>query len=351
MNMKGMNMKGMLAALVSAVSLASVAAGEKHPWTHLNFQNDPDDFRFAIVPDRSGGDYRGAFTNALRCVNLMHPDFVMSVGDLIEGFAGDANGFRRQQDELTNMVSRVRAPFFYVIGNHDINRPTEWAPNGKKISEQVWKEYFGDQTYHSFVYKNCLFLVLNTQDGREDAPHYQVGMLPKQYEWVRKTLAKHKDVRWTFFFMHHPIEWKRDSWQRLEKEVLSQRKYTVFAGDWHCYFHVKRNGRNYYILSVAGGVCGWYNNHKEPNAPTSPKVAGPEYGEMDHITWVTMTADGPEVVNLCLDGILPGDYLNRATSKDDFYITDEFQVEEPPDPKAEATRCRLRAEKAKSKGK
>ena len=43
------------------------------PWTHLNYQNAPDDFQFAIVPDRNGGDYRNAFTNALVKVNLMHP--------------------------------------------------------------------------------------------------------------------------------------------------------------------------------------------------------------------------------------------------------------------------------------
>ena len=43
---------------------------------------------------------------------------------------------------------------------------------------------------------------------------------------------------------------------------------------------------------------------------------GAEYGDFDHITWVTMTAEGPEVVNLKLDGILPGDFLNATNSKD-----------------------------------
>ena len=57
---------------------------------------------------------------------------------------------------------------------------------------------------------------------------------------------------------------------------------------------------------------------------------------MDHITWVTMTKDGPEVVNLKLDGILPGDYLNRATSKDD---TQLYDLDVPPDPEA-LKRCK-----------
>ena len=41
---------------------------------------------------------------------------------------------------------------------------------------------------------------------------------------------------------------------------------------------------------------------------------GVPYGEMDHITWVTMTKDGPDVVNLLLDGILPGDFLDQSNS-------------------------------------
>ena len=34
-----------------------------------------------------------------------------------------------------------------------------------------------------------------------------------------------------------------------------------------------------------------------------------EYGEFDHVTWVTMTDDGPVVVNLELGGIVPDGIL------------------------------------------
>ena len=72
-----------------AVSMAALWTGptmaDRTPWTHLNYQDAPGDFRFAIVPDRTGGDYRGAFTNALAKVNLMHPEFTITVGDLIQG--------------------------------------------------------------------------------------------------------------------------------------------------------------------------------------------------------------------------------------------------------------------------
>jgi hypothetical protein len=46
-----------------------------------------------------------------------------------------------------------------------------------------------------------------------------------------------------------------------------------------------------------------------------PKLWGPEWGEMDHLMWVVMTKDGPRVSNICVDGVLPGDYLNVLTTK------------------------------------
>ena len=332
-----MNAKVMGAAVAALVAL-SVPAETNNPWSHLNFQDDPGDFRFAIVPDRGGGDYRGAFTNALECCNRMHPAFVMTVGDLINGYAGWAGGYKRQQDELTNFVSRVRAPFFYAVGNHDINvnLPPDY-PKNYEMSTAAWREHFGTRTYYSFVYKKCLFVVLNTMDGRSERK-MRSGISPEQYGWVRKTLAENADARWTFVFMHQPSEWRTDAWNRLETEVLVPRgRYTVFAGDWHAYFHVRRRGFDYYILSVAGGVGNRaYALHKDRNDPARQDLAGPEYGEMDHITWVTMTADGPDVVNLKLDGILPGEYLNRANSKDESNLT---VLDIPPDPKA-IQRCK-----------
>ena len=44
------------------------------------------------------------------------------------------------------------------------------------------------------------------------------------------------------------------------------------------------------------------------------QLKGPAYGEMDHITWVTMTPNGPDVMNLLLGGMLPGDFLNQKTT-------------------------------------
>ncbi len=298
-----------------------VHGADPKPWTHLNFQNDPELFQFAIVPDRTGGDYRGAFTNALEKVNRMHPEFVITVGDLVEGRTMQDVNARRSveevqrelQTELTNMTAKVVSPFFTVVGNHDIGRSRPYPRSFARANEEstkVWKEFYGNDTYYSFVYKRVLFVCLNTMEGR-GAGKKQVGITDAQYAWFKKTLDDNIDVRWTCVFMHQPGEWLTDAWLKFEKEELIKRKYTVFAGDWHTYVHAKRHGRDYYVLSVAGGgSC----MNATLSGEMRTQLKGPEYGEMDHITWVTMTPNGPDVMNLLLSGMLPGDYLNQKTT-------------------------------------
>ena len=69
---------------------------EKKPWTNLNFNNDPDNFQFAIVSDRNGGNRPGIFDDAIEKFNLMQPEFVLSVGDLISGYTTDTTIIRKQ---------------------------------------------------------------------------------------------------------------------------------------------------------------------------------------------------------------------------------------------------------------
>ena len=306
------------------------------PWTHLDFQDDPDDFHFAIVPDRTGGDFRGAFTNALAKVNLLRPAFVMTVGDLIPGLK-PPKVIRPQQIALTNMASKVIAPFFYVVGNHDIGRSRPSYPLNNEDSLAVWKEFFGERTYYSFMYRGVLFVVLNTVEGR-DSRRPQCGITKEQYDWFRKTLAEHADARWTMVFMHQPSVWRTTEWQAMEKDELATRNYTVFAGDWHHYLYARRRGREYYVLAVAGG-CG----SREGN---SRELMGREYGEVDHITWVTMTKAGPVVANLTLDGILPGDWLTQKTT---LSREQPYPIDEPADPEVVEKLSKIAAENAARK--
>ena len=71
-----------------------------NPWTDLQFRNDPDAFQFAIVTDRTGGLRAGVFPDGVRKADLLQPEFVMSVGDLIQGYTEDEAELDRQWDEF-----------------------------------------------------------------------------------------------------------------------------------------------------------------------------------------------------------------------------------------------------------
>ena len=139
---------GTVAALAACAAFRCAAAT---PYTHQNFLDDPEEFRFAVIPDRAGGDHRGAWTNALAKVNLLRPTFVMTVGDLIPFGWLDEAAVEPQYAELKAQISSVVPPFYAVVGNHDI---------ANDDARRVWKRYFGD-SYYSFVYKNTHFIALD----------------------------------------------------------------------------------------------------------------------------------------------------------------------------------------------
>jgi len=124
------------------------------PWSHLRFKNNPNDFQFAIISDLTGGYRQGIFEKAVKEMNLLQPEFVMSVGDLIQGYTIDEVELDRQWNVFSNIIKKLEMPFFYVPGNHDVTNA---------VMADKWHQRFGP-TYYHFVYRDVLFLCLDTQD-------------------------------------------------------------------------------------------------------------------------------------------------------------------------------------------
>jgi hypothetical protein len=257
------------------------------PWTNLNFYNDPMNFQFGIISDRAGGVRPGVFLDGVNKLNLIMPEFVMSVGDFIPGNTSQRQQLLKEWADFEHELNPLMVPFFFIPGNHDINND---------VMRQVWQERYG-VPFYSFVYKNVLFVALDTTGEKGHiVPDYQV-------EAITKSLAKHTDVRWTFVFMHHPL-WLYDNpggFAKIEK-LLEGRKHTVIAGHTHHYMHERRHDSNYYILGTTGG---------------GSQLRGSRYGEFDHVTLITMADEGPVMANLRLDGILPHD----VTTREDYVMT------------------------------
>ena len=271
----------------AAARLVIEDRGGVHPWTHLDFRNDPERFQFLVVSDRTGGHRPGVFPEALAKARLLQPEFIMSVGDLIEGYTEDVAEIQRQWEEFEGFFAGLEIPFFHVAGNHDVSNP---------VMARIWEERFGRPYYH-FVYRNVLFLCLNSEDGARAT----IG--DGQVAYFRKVMEENDGARWTLVFLHRPLWAERGEiapgWLAME-DLLAGRDYTVFAGHYHTYTKHLRRGRRYIVLATTGGVS---------------DLGGPDRGEFDHVAWITMTERGPVLANLMLDGVWDEDVFTTVTAR------------------------------------
>ena len=268
-------------------------AGEANPWTKKPVLNDPSRFHFAVMTDRTGGHRPGIWMQAVRNLNLLRPEFVVSVGDLIEGYTDDRQRAENEWKEFLGFVDQLDMRFFFVAGNHDVTNP---------MLHEMWRKRFGRE-YYSFDYQGVHFLCLLSED-----PSASIGK--EQLAWAAKDLEEHAGARWTFVFLHKPL-WAyaerelaagnvdRTNWKKVEA-ALGARPHTVFAGHVHHYVQFERNGSEYYQLATTGG---------------GSKLRGQSYGEFDHVVWVTMEESGPRVANILLDGVLAADAVTEQSIK------------------------------------
>ena len=261
----------------------------KSPWSDKPVLNDPQRFQIAIMTDNTGGHRPGVWMHAVRNLNLLRPEFVMSVGDLIEGYTTDVEVIESQWKEFLGFIDQMEMKFFFVAGNHDVTNP---------VMHKIWRDHFGKEWY-SFDYKQVHFLCLCSED-----PESRIG--DKQLEWIRSDLSQHRDARWTFVFLHKPLWTYAENelaagnpdptnWKAVEA-LLADRPHNVFAGHTHNYVQFSRNQTKYYQFATTGGA--------------SP-LRGPKYGEFDHVIWLTMEKDGPHLANILLDGVLPPDIVTE----------------------------------------
>ena len=291
------------------------ALPEAKPWTSEKFKNDPTNFQFVIIGDRTGGaNAQHTFKLAMDQINLLQPEFVINVGDNIEGYSDDKAELNAEWDDVDGMLETLEMPFFRVPGNHDIANET---------AQEVYRDRHG-ATYYSFVYNDTLFLVLDSEDPPREAPDdikeklslynrlqtedpakakamlaefmsdeavvaalgKPVEFDDKQVSFLKEALAENPDVRWTFLFLHEPA-WENPSESfKAIQQLLKDRNHTFFAGHLHYYDYDKIDGREHITMGPAGASF----HHEGP-------------GNVDHIMWVTMTDDGPRMANIALKGL------------------------------------------------
>ncbi len=220
-----------------------------------------ESFSFAILGDRTTGKDEGLLVlrQAVIDINMLGPDLVMNVGDMIQGYNGH-DAWMKQMRVYKEIMSGLQMPWLPTAGNHDVYYRGENKPKGEHESD--YENNFGPLWY-SFEYKKCCFIVLFTDEGNPetgekkfDSPECQI-MSEAQTEFLQSSLQKAKDAKHVFLFMHQP-RWLGGNygkdWDRVH-EILKEagNVSACFAGHTHSMHYSERDGIAYYILPVTGG--------------------------------------------------------------------------------------------------
>lgn len=231
------------------------------PWTATT----QEPFRFALLGDKTGGSPGDwpLFDLSIAGINQWKPDFAVMIGDMTEGDSADPARIQEQWQEFKGHIDAFEVPLFVIPGNHDI-------PNAPALGR--WNERLG-RTYYSFVYRGCLFVMMNSMELWKDNG---ASLGNEQVEYVLDTLGRHKDVRHTFLFVHVPY-WQdggNPEWNRIDA-ALKGRPHTVLAGHIHRNSYEERGGGQYLTVSASKGA------QPLAEAPKTPEFGGfPAWGQV-----------------------------------------------------------------------
>jgi len=224
------------AAAATLCAAVAIAAAASRPFT------------FAVLGDRTGSARPAVFRQILAEMALLHPDFIVCTGDLIQGDAGDAAATNAQWDTIIAQLKSTGIPYHIAPGNHDITSPS---------SESVFTRRVG-RPFHTLKYGNSTFLFVDNTRWRvaESLPRAEL-------RWLDKELAQARKSRHTFVLMHRPY-W-RDALDKGRPELLHSKFKAagvdyVFTGHDHFYCSHTWDGIHYFQVGPSGSRLKVYDD-------------------------------------------------------------------------------------------
>lgn len=208
-------------------------------------------FTFVVMGDgqpsgtgnQMGG--RAEFLRIVKEVNLLDPDFVVLLGNLIPGGTEDRESLDEMWNAGENALASLKVPYYQVVGCRDVD---------SDVAQQVYLKRHGNRfpLYYSFEHKGCHFIVLDSQlQG-------QCGHIKSdQLSWLKEDIERHREARKTFVFVHQPLwRYEHSNWMKDVHPLLARyRVHSVYCGHWHRYTkHRDLNGVRYIVTGGAGAA-------------------------------------------------------------------------------------------------
>lgn len=204
----------------------------------LIYSSTQVNFKFAIFGDNQGN--HPVFEKIIKEISLLKPDFVICTGDMIQGYFKDTIKIKNAWREFKKEIEKLKMPFYPAPGNRDI-----WDEKSREIYLKEW-----GRSYYSFVYKNSLFMVLDTEgEGKKEN-----SIKGKQFIWLRKELETKKSIKHKFVFLHRPLWlYENTNWMKeIHPLLLKYNVEAIFAGHVHIYSFDEIDGIKYIITGGAG---------------------------------------------------------------------------------------------------
>ena len=275
--------KAVLVSLAVAACVIALASGCTTKSARPTSEVTQKPIRFAIISDRTGGHQPGIYGRIVAEVERMRPDFVMTVGDMIEGYSEDTADVKKEWEEYFSLIEPLTMPIRFTPGNHDI-----WDS-----TSQVLYERYAGEPYYSFTIDGAHFVVLDA--ARFDT----VGAFPKaQMDWLINDLEENSDALNTLVFLHKPFWIETIAQEKPDTLHSVFSKYgidAVFTAHYHIYFAGEFDGVKYTTVGSSGGQ-------------TSPGPTGLQY----HFAWVTIDDAGVSIAPVKMEAVLPWEELSAG---------------------------------------
>lgn len=161
--------------------------------------NSENSFKFVFMTDihvqpELNGDE--GFKKAIKEVNQLNPDFVITGGDLVFDALGQSHERASQlYDMYIDVCRNFEMPVYNTLGNHEVfglYESSGISPTHKDFGKKMFKRRLGyEKTYYSFDHKGWHFIILD-DIGFTENRRYTAEIDSAEFNWIKNDL-KHLD--------------------------------------------------------------------------------------------------------------------------------------------------------------